>query len=189
MRGSKPLQARGYKHTSESSEKVLRFEMRNSSGSHRYEELESKVEKMMDMMSQPLEAKSAGGDEQREEEQSDGSGRRVAHNYSDGAGRVSPSADTGYNVTAVGAAAAAEVLVHSRKAASEPTRPADNIGRRPDVPAGVGPTVKMYSGEARESNLAGIAAHDGDSGVLNPSFHGQPRVIPPGLKGGKSSER
>ena len=43
----------------------------------------------------------------------------------------------------------------------------------------------MYSGEARESHLVGIAAHDGSSGVLNPSFHGQPRVNPPVLKGGK----
>ena len=39
----------------------------------------------------------------------------------------------------------------------------------------------MYSGEARESRLAGIAAHDRRSGVLNLSFHGQPRVIPPVL--------
>ena len=60
------------------------------------------------------------------------------------------------------------------------------IGRRLDVPAAVGPTVNMYSGEARESHLAGIAAHDGGSGVLNPSFDRQPRVIPPVLKGGKS---
>ena len=44
----------------------------------------------------------------------------------------------------------------------------------------------MYSGEAKESHLADIAAHDGSSGVLNPSFHGQPFVIPPVLKGGKS---
>ena len=43
----------------------------------------------------------------------------------------------------------------------------------------------MYSEEARESHLSGTAAHDGGSGVLNPSFHGQPRVIPPVLKGGK----
>ena len=43
----------------------------------------------------------------------------------------------------------------------------------------------MYSGEGRESHLAGIAAHHGGGGVLNPSFHGQPRVTPPVLKGGK----
>ena len=43
----------------------------------------------------------------------------------------------------------------------------------------------MYSGEARESYLAGVAAHDGGSDVLNPSFHGRPRVIPTVLKEGK----
>ena len=47
----------------------------------------------------------------------------------------------------------------------------------------------MYSGEARESRLAGIAAHDGGSGALNPSFHGQPRVVPPVLKGGKGFQK
>ena len=146
--------------------------MGDSSGPHRLEELESKVEKVMNMMSQLLEAKSTGGGQQREEKGSCGTGRGAAHNYSGGAGRASPTADTGYGVTAVGAAAAAEVPVHSRRTASEPTRPADDIGRRPDVPAGVGPTVNMYSGEARESHLAGIATHDGGSGVLNPSFHG-----------------
>ena len=123
--------------------------MSDSSGPLRLEELESKVEKIMDMMTQVLEAKSAGGSQQRKEEESGGTGRGAAHNYSGGAGRASPTADTGYGVTAVGAAAAAEVPVHSRRAASEPTRPADDIGRRPDVPAGVGSTVNMYNGEAR----------------------------------------
>ena len=42
---SEPLEARGYKHTSESFKKVLRFEMSDSSGPHRFE-LESKVEKI-----------------------------------------------------------------------------------------------------------------------------------------------
>ena len=162
---------------------MLRFEISDSSGPHGLEELESKVEKVMNMMSQLLEAKSTGGGQQKEEEESGGTGRGAAHNYSSGAGRASSTADTGYGVTAVGAAAAAKVPVHSRTV-PEPTRPADDIGRRPYVPAGVGPTVNMYSGEARESHLAGIAAHDGGRGVLNPSFHGQPRVIPPVLKGG-----
>ena len=65
-----------------------------------------------------------------------------------------------------------KVPVHSRRAALEPTRPADDIDRRPEVPAGVGQTVNMYSGEARESQLAGIATNDGGSGVLHPSFRG-----------------
>ena len=47
----------------------------------------------------------------------------------------------------------------------------------------------MYSGEARELHLAGITAHDGGSGVLNPSFHGQLRVVPPVLKGGKGFQK
>ena len=49
----------------------------------------------------------------------------------------------------------------------------------------MGPTVNMYSGEARESHIAGIAAHDGGGSVLNPIFHGNPPVIPPVLKGGR----
>ena len=157
--------------------------MSDSSGPHRIEELGPKVEKMMNMMSQLLVAKSTGGGQQREEEESGGTGKGAAHNYSAGAGRAWPTADTSYFVTAVGIVAAAEAPVHSRRAASEPTKPV--VGRRPDVPAGVDPTVNTYSGEARESHLAGIAAHDGGSGVLNPSFHGQTRVIPPVLKGGR----
>ena len=139
----------------------------------------------MDMISLLPEAQSAGGDQQREDKESGGIDRGAAHNYSGDAGRASPTADTGCGVTAVGAATAAEVPVHSKRAASEPARPADDTGRRPYVPAGVGPTVNMYSGEARESHLAGIASHDGRSGVSNPSFRGQPRIIPPVLKGGK----
>ena len=72
---------------------------------------------MMDMMSQLLEAKSAGGGRQIEEEESGGTGRRATHNYSGGAGRTSPTADTGYGVPAVGATAAAEVPVHGRRTA------------------------------------------------------------------------
>ena len=77
-----------------------------------------------------------------------------------------------------------EVPVHSRRIASEPTRPADDIGRRPQAPTCMGSTVKVYNGEARGSHLAGISAHNANCGVFNPSFHGQPRVIPPVLKGG-----
>ena len=163
--------------------------MSDSSGPHRLEELKAKVENIMNVMNQLLEAKSAGGGQQRKEEESGGTGRGATHNYSSGAGRASPTADTGYGVTAVGAAAAAEAPVYSRRTASEPTRPADDIGRRPEAPAGVDPTVNMYSGEARESHLAGIAAHDGRSCVLNLSFYGQPRVIPPVLNGEKGFQK
>ena len=171
------------------SRKMRRLEMNDFSGSHRPEGLKSRVQKMMDMMSQLLEAKSAGGGRQREEEESGGTGRGGAHNYSGGAGRASPTADTGCDAPAIGAVAAAEVPVYSRRTASEPSRPADDIGRRPEAPAGVGPTVNVYSGEARESHLAGIAAHDGGSGVLNPSFHGQPRATSPVLKGGNGLQK
>ena len=159
--------------------------MSDSSGPHRLEELDSKVERIMDMMSQLLEAKSAGGGQQREEEEIGGTGRGAAPDYSDGTGRASPTADSYHGVTAVGAAAAAEVPIHSKRAASDSIRPADDIGGRPEVPAGVGPTVNIYNSEAKESHPAGIAAHDGGSGVLNPSFHGRPRNISPELKGGK----
>ena len=91
--------------------------MSDSSGPHRLEELELKVEKIMDMTSQLLEAKSAGGGQQREEEEPGGTGRGVAHNYSGGAGRASPTANTRYGITAVKAAAAAEVPVFSRRTA------------------------------------------------------------------------
>ena len=50
-------------HLNDPFEKVLRFEMMSdSSGPHRLEKLESRVDKMMlNMMSQLLEAKSTGG--------------------------------------------------------------------------------------------------------------------------------
>ena len=44
--------------------------------------------------------------------------------------------------------------------------------------------INMQCGEARDSFLAGIAAHDGD-GVLSPSFQRHPSVVPPLLKGKK----
>ena len=47
-------------------------------------------------------------------------------------------------------------------------RPANDTGRRPEVPADVGPMINMQSGQVRYSFLAG-AAHDGD-GVLSSSF-------------------
>ena len=88
--------------------------MSDSSGTHRLEELDLKVEKIMDMMSQLPEAESAGGGQQREEEESGGTARGAALKYSGGAGRASPTADTGYDISAVGAAAAAEVPVQQK---------------------------------------------------------------------------
>ena len=119
------------------------------------------------------------------EKESGGSEGGAAHNYSGGAARVPPTADTSYGATAVGATAAAEVLVHSR-AASEPERPVDDTSRRPVLPAGVGPMIDVQRGEARVPYLAGIATHDEDGGVLSTDFKSLPaRVIPPVLKAEK----
>ena len=49
--------------------------MNDSSGPHRLEEVESRIEKMMGMMSQLLEVKSAGGGKQKEKEDSGSTGR------------------------------------------------------------------------------------------------------------------
>ena len=53
--------------------------------------------------------------------------------------------------------------------ASDRSRPADDMGRRPEVPAGVGPIFSMQRDKPRESFLADIAAHDG-GGVLSSGF-------------------
>ena len=97
--------------------------MSESNDRQRFEALESNVTEiqgqlsgLMSMMRQLTQTRTARVG-QREEE-SGGTGRGVAHNYSGGAGRVPPTADTSYGATAVGATAAAEVLLHSR-AASE----------------------------------------------------------------------
>ena len=156
---------------------MLRLEMSDSSGPHRPEGDGHDESPARGQVSRRRPTKAKRGVRRKRQGGS--------HNYSGGAGRASPTADTAYGASVIGASAAAEVPVHSRRTASEPTKPADDIGRRPEAPAGVGPTVNVYSGEARESHLTGIAAHDGNSGVLSPSFHGQPRVIPPALKGGK----
>ena len=50
---------------------------------------------------------------------------------------------------------------HSRRA-SDGSTSADDTGRRPEVPAGVGPMFNMLRGEARDSFLGG-AAHDGNT--------------------------
>ena len=44
--------------------------------------------------------------------------------------------------------------------------------------------INMQRNEARDSFIAGIAAHNGD-GVLGSGFQRQPRVVPPLLKGAK----
>ena len=165
-----------------------------SSDSRRLQTLESSVteiqgqmSELMGMMSQP-QTRTAGAGQQ--EEESGGTGRGAAHNPSSGAGRVPPTAVTGYGVTAVGvgrtrgaaaveATAAREFTVHDR-ATSEP---ADT---RPVLPTGVGPMIDVRRGEARDPYLAGITAYDEGRDVLRTDFKGLPaRVVPPVLKAEK----
>ena len=64
--------------------------------------------------------------------------------------------------------AGGRVSNHSSKA-SDGSRPPDDTGQRPEVPAGLDPMINMQRGEARDSFLAGIASHDGGS-VLSSGF-------------------
>ena len=68
---------------------------------------------------------------------------------------------------------------HSSSRASDGSRPADDTGRKPEVPAGMGTTMNTQRGEAGDSFLAG---NDSDGG-LNSGFQRQPLVVPPVLKG------
>ena len=119
-------------------------------------EIQGQMSELMGMMRQLTQTRTAGAGQQ--EEESGGTGRGAAHNPSSGAGRVPPSAVTGYGVTAVGvgrtrgatareATAAREFTVHDR-ATSEP---ADT---RPGLPTGVGPMIDVRRGEARDPYLA-----------------------------------
>ena len=134
----------------------------DSSDSRRLQTLESSVteiqgqmSELMGMMRQLTQTRTAGAGQQ--EEESGGTGRGAAHNPNSGAGRVPPTAVTGYGVTAVGvgrtrgaaeveATAAREFNVHDR-ATSEPDT-------RPVLPTGVGPMIDVRRGEARDPYLA-----------------------------------
>ena len=136
--------------------------MSDTSEPHRIEVLESNVEemkaelshiraqaeKMMGMMHQLLHAKSADGGQHDEE--SGGSGRGDANDDSGGAGRAPrEEGAAGARVGATTAnAAKGKISSHSNRA-SDGSRPADDTGRRPEVPAGVGPMINMQRGEAR----------------------------------------
>ena len=166
-----------------------------SSDSRRLQALESNVteiqgqmSELMGMMRQLTQTRTAGAGQH--EEESGGTGRGAAHNPNIGAGRVPPTAVTGYGVTAVGvgrtrdaaaveATAAREFTVHDR-ATSEP---ADT---RPVLPTGVGPMIDVQRGEARDPYLAGITAYDEGRDVLRTDFKSLPaRVVPPVLKAEK----
>ena len=108
----------------------------------------AQIEQMMGMMQQLLQAKSTGEGQQKEE--SGGTGREDGNDDSGGAGRA-PS-EYGAAGTRVGAttatAAGGRVSNHSSRA-SDGSEPADNTGRRPEAPAGVGPMANMQCGETR----------------------------------------
>ena len=169
--------------------------MSNYSDSRRLEASESnateyqgQMSELMSMMRQLTQTRTAGAGQH--EEESGGTGRGAAHNPNSGPGRVPPTAETSYGVTAVGAGRkggvaavgateAREFTVHNR-AASEP---ADT---RPVLPTGVGPMVDAQRGKARDSYLAGITAYDEGRGVPRTDFKSLPaRVTSPVLKAEK----
>ena len=133
----------------------------------------------MRMMRQLTPTRTAGAGQH--EEESGSTGRGAAHNPSSGAGRVPPTAETSYGVTAVGAGrrggaaaadatAAREFPVHNR-AASEP---ADT---RPVLPTRVGPMTDVQRDKARDSYLAGITAYDEGRDVLRTDFKSLPARV------------
>ena len=141
----------------------------------------AQIEHMVDMLQQLLQAKLA--DEGQQEEKSGGSGRGDANDDGGGTGRA--PREKGVDGTRVGATIAtpAEGRVSSYShRASDGSRRADDTGRRPEIPAGVGPMINMEREEARYSFLAGIAAHDGDE-VLSSGFQRQSRVMKKSKRG------
>ena len=119
------------------------------------------IEQMMGMMQQLLQAKSADGGHQ--EETPDGSGRVDADEDSGGVGRApreKRAADTRVGATTE-TAARGKMSSHSSRASDE-SRPADDTGRRAEIPTGVGTMINMQRDEARDKFLADIAAHDGE---------------------------
>ena len=169
-----PLNAETINALVESFKKEPRFKMSDTSRPQRIEVPESKVgeiktelshtraqtEQMMGMMQQLLQAKLADGGKQ--EEKSGGSGRRDTNDDSGCAERA--LREGGAAGTRVGATTetpeGGEMSSHSSRA-SDGSRPADDTGRRQEVPAGVGPMINMQRGKARDPFLAG-AARDGD---------------------------
>ena len=145
-------------------------------------EIQGQMSELVSMMRQLTQTRTAGFGQR--EEKSGGTRRGAAHNYSGGAGRVPPTADTGYGATVLGTTTVAEVPVHSR-VASEPGRPADDTGRRPVLSAGVGPMIDVQHGKARVPYFAVIAAHDEGGGVMTDFKSLSARAIPPVLEAEK----
>ena len=96
--------------------------------------IRAKIGQMMGMIQQLLQARSADGGQQ--EEKSGGSGRRDANDESGGAEREpreERAAGTRLGSTSE-TAAGGKMSSHSSRA-SDGSRPADDTGRRPEVPA------------------------------------------------------
>ena len=110
--------------------------------------IRAQTEHMMGMMQQLFQAKSADGGQQ--EEKSSGFGRGNANDDSDGVGRA-PHKEraTGTRVGVTTATVAGGRVSSHRSRASGGSRLADNTGRKPEVPAGVGPMINMQCGKAR----------------------------------------
>ena len=143
----------------------------------------AQINQIIGMMQQLFQAKSADGGQQKGE--SGGIGRRDENGDSGGAGRAPrKEGAAGARIGALTATAAGGRVSNHSSRASDGSRPTDDTGRRPEVPAGVGPMINIQRGETRDSFLAGKATQDG-GGVLSFSFQRQPRVVPSVLKGEK----
>ena len=150
--------------------------------------IRAQIEQMMGMMQQLLQTSSADGGQQ--EEKSGGTGRGDANNDSGGAGRAPrEEGAAGARVGVTTATTAGGKVSNHNSTASDGRRPADDTGRRPEVPAGVSPMINMQRADARYSFLAGIATNNGGSGVLSSEFQRQPRVARPVLKGEKGESQ
>ena len=141
----------------------------------------------MAMMQQLLQVKSADGGQQKET--SGGTSRGDANDDSVGARRAPGKEEAaGPRVAATTATAAGgRGSNHSSNRASDGSRPADETGRTPENPAGVGPMINMQRGKTIDSFLAGIAAHDGGD-VLSSGSQRQPRIVPSVLKGERKKD-
>ena len=153
-------------------------------------ETRSQIQQLTEMMQQLLQAKPVGGGQQGEV--SGCSGRRAAHNESNDTRRV-PQQETaadarrGATTAAVGGS---DQWSDRNSMTSERSRPAaDYMGRRPEVPAGVGPITRMEHGEARNLYPAGIAVNGEEGVFVAGSSSGKLRVMPPVLKGRKGASR
>ena len=130
----------------------------------------AQIEQMMGMIQHLLQVKlSADGGQQ--EDKSDGFGRGDANDESGGARRA-PRQEraAGRRVRATTETAPGRKLFSHSSRASDGSRPAEDTGRRPEVPTGVGPMINMQRGEARDSHLAGIASVHNNDGVLSSGF-------------------